>query len=145
MESITIVPAMQDDPQKLKELLEAGFITAEEYERRSNIVGSLTELANELSIHDSNCEPTQQSTESTEESDNWEPKEEFESSDEEGELTSDTISDQTIKRRTPFSLSVYIYQVLKQVQPDLGISQKAMCIMDSFLHDTFERLATEAG
>ena len=43
------------------------------------------------------------------------------------------------------SYSSYIYKVLKQVHPDTGISKKAMSIMDSFVHDIFERLATESG
>eukprot|EP01106_Pelomyxa_sp_JSP_P003144 TRINITY_DN146_c0_g1_i3.p1 TRINITY_DN146_c0_g1~~TRINITY_DN146_c0_g1_i3.p1 ORF type:complete len:167 (+),score=67.79 TRINITY_DN146_c0_g1_i3:82-582(+) len=43
------------------------------------------------------------------------------------------------------SFSTYIYKVLKQVHPDTGISKKAMAIMDSFVHDIFERLALEAS
>lgn len=51
------------------------------------------------------------------------------------------------KRKKPntSSYSSYIYKVLKQVHPDTGISKKAMVVMDSFVHDIFERLATEAG
>ncbi|XP_009896854.1 late histone H2B.L4 [Dryobates pubescens] len=41
--------------------------------------------------------------------------------------------------------SVYIYKVLKQVHPDTGISSKAMSIMNSFVNDIFERLASEAS
>ena len=41
--------------------------------------------------------------------------------------------------------SSYIYKVLKQVHPDTGISKKSMSIMNSFINDVFERLATEAG
>mmetsp|Transcript_69939 Transcript_69939/g.154240 ORF Transcript_69939/g.154240 Transcript_69939/m.154240 type:complete len:116 (+) Transcript_69939:90-437(+) len=41
--------------------------------------------------------------------------------------------------------STYIYKVLKQVHPDTGISKKSMSIMNSFINDVFERLATEAG
>ena len=40
--------------------------------------------------------------------------------------------------------SSYIYKVLKQTHPDTGISQKAMSIMNSFVNDIFERIATEA-
>lgn len=36
-------------------------------------------------------------------------------------------------------------QVLKQVQTDIGISSKAMLIMNSFIYDIFERIATEAA
>merc|ERR1712146_82467 len=42
-------------------------------------------------------------------------------------------------------MGTYIYKVLKQVHPDTGISRKAMIVMDSFVHDIFERLAGEAG
>merc|ERR1712039_282081 len=51
------------------------------------------------------------------------------------------------KRKKPntSSYSSYIYKVLKQVHNDTGISKKAMVVMDSFVHDIFERLATEAG
>ena len=40
---------------------------------------------------------------------------------------------------------VYIYKVLKQVHPDTGISSKAMGIMNSFINDIFEKIATEAA
>uniref|UniRef100_A0A914E3S6 Histone H2B n=1 Tax=Acrobeloides nanus TaxID=290746 RepID=A0A914E3S6_9BILA len=43
------------------------------------------------------------------------------------------------------SYSVYIYRVLKQVHPDTGISSKAMSIMNSFVNDVFERIASEAS
>ncbi|KAH8829426.1 histone-fold-containing protein [Flagelloscypha sp. PMI_526] len=41
--------------------------------------------------------------------------------------------------------SSYIYKVLKQVHPDTGISNKAMAILNSFVNDIFERIATEAS
>ncbi|CAH3116519.1 unnamed protein product [Pocillopora meandrina] len=47
------------------------------------------------------------------------------------------------KRRE--SYAIYIYKVLKQVHPDTGISSKAMGIMNSFVNDIFERIATEAS
>jgi histone H2B len=40
---------------------------------------------------------------------------------------------------------VYIYKVLKQVHPDTGISSKAMGIMNSFINDIFDKMATEAA
>eukprot|EP01091_Cochliopodium_minus_P009294 TRINITY_DN225_c0_g1_i1.p1 TRINITY_DN225_c0_g1~~TRINITY_DN225_c0_g1_i1.p1 ORF type:complete len:157 (+),score=63.60 TRINITY_DN225_c0_g1_i1:601-1071(+) len=51
------------------------------------------------------------------------------------------------KRKKPNNTSYasYIYKVLKQVHPDTGISKKSMVIMDSFVHDLFEQIATEAG
>merc|ERR1719482_2578208 len=41
--------------------------------------------------------------------------------------------------------SVYIYRVLKQVHPETGISKRSMSIMNSFIHDIFEKIAQEAG
>ncbi|KAL0080194.1 putative histone H2B.1 protein [Phycomyces blakesleeanus] len=41
--------------------------------------------------------------------------------------------------------SSYVYKVLKQVHPDTGISNKAMSILNSFVNDIFERIATEAS
>lgn len=47
------------------------------------------------------------------------------------------------KRRE--SYAIYIYHVLKQVHPDVGVSSKAMSIMNSFVNDIFERIASEAS
>ena len=43
------------------------------------------------------------------------------------------------------NLNLYIYKVLKQVHPDMGLSKKAMNVLNSFMLDVFERLATEAA
>eukprot|EP00697_Spironema_sp_BW2_P000407 gnl/Spiro4/10507_TR5625_c0_g1_i1.p2 gnl/Spiro4/10507_TR5625_c0_g1~~gnl/Spiro4/10507_TR5625_c0_g1_i1.p2 ORF type:complete len:146 (+),score=56.35 gnl/Spiro4/10507_TR5625_c0_g1_i1:36-440(+) len=43
------------------------------------------------------------------------------------------------------TFSTYIYKVLRQVHPETGISNRAMSIMNSFINDIFERLATESG
>ena len=48
-------------------------------------------------------------------------------------------------KRSYASYTTYIYKVLKQVHPDTGISTAAMQIMNSFVNDIFERIATEAG
>ena len=48
-----------------------------------------------------------------------------------------------VKRKQ--SYSTYIYKVLKQVHPDTGISSKAMSIMNSFVSDIFDRVASEAS
>ncbi|KAL8518102.1 hypothetical protein ACS0TY_009401 [Phlomoides rotata] len=40
---------------------------------------------------------------------------------------------------------IYIFKVLKQVHPDIGISSKAMGIMNSFINDIFEKMAGEAS
>ena len=39
----------------------------------------------------------------------------------------------------------WVVIVLKQVHPDTGISNKAMAILNSFVNDIFERIATEAS
>ena len=49
------------------------------------------------------------------------------------------------KRKSARTWSLYIFKVLKQVHSDTGISNKAMNIMNSFINDIFERLATEAS
>uniref|UniRef100_A0AC35GS38 Histone H2B n=1 Tax=Panagrolaimus sp. PS1159 TaxID=55785 RepID=A0AC35GS38_9BILA len=49
------------------------------------------------------------------------------------------------KKARKETFGVYIYRVLKQVHPDTGISSKAMSIMNSFVNDVFERIASEAA
>lgn len=48
-------------------------------------------------------------------------------------------------RKPRRSFSSYIYKVLKEVHPDNSISNKAMAIVNSFVLDLEERIATEAG
>ena len=43
------------------------------------------------------------------------------------------------------SYGIYIFKVLKQVHPDVGISSKSMSIMNSFVNDIFERIAGESS
>ena len=43
------------------------------------------------------------------------------------------------------SFTIYIYRVLKQVHPETGISKKSMSIMNSFINDVFEKIATESS
>ncbi len=43
------------------------------------------------------------------------------------------------------SYKLYIFKVLKQVHPDTGISSKAMAILNSFIADQFEKIATAAA
>ncbi|KAG4098532.1 histone H2B [Neocallimastix lanati (nom. inval.)] len=57
--------------------------------------------------------------------------------------TSDRKLNRKIKRKETYSS--YIYKVLKQVHPDTGISNKAMNIMNSFVNDIFERIASESS
>jgi len=49
------------------------------------------------------------------------------------------------KAKSVESYKIYIFRVLKQVHPDIGISSKAMGIMNSFINDIFEKLAQEAS
>lgn len=42
-------------------------------------------------------------------------------------------------------LLTFVSPVLKQVHPDTGISNRAMSILNSFVNDIFERVATEAS
>ncbi|KZT32775.1 histone-fold-containing protein [Sistotremastrum suecicum HHB10207 ss-3] len=49
------------------------------------------------------------------------------------------------KKSRKETYSSYIYKVLKQVHPDTGISNKAMAILNSFVNDIFERIASEAS
>lgn len=55
--------------------------------------------------------------------------------------------DKKVKRKKARkeTYSTYIYKVLKQVHPDTGISNKAMAILNSFVNDIFERIASEAS
>ena len=48
------------------------------------------------------------------------------------------------KKRTE-TYSLYIYKVLKQVHPEVGISRRAMSVMNSLMNDTFDRLCSEAA
>ena len=49
------------------------------------------------------------------------------------------------KKSRKESYASYIYKVLKQVHPDVGISNKAMSILNSFVNDIFGRISTEAS
>ena len=61
--------------------------------------------------------------------------------------SSKTPAKNTVPRRKRRSetFNIYIFKVLKQVHPQVGMSKKAMSIMNSFVHDTFNKIATEAG
>ncbi|GAB4856556.1 hypothetical protein Ancab_014473 [Ancistrocladus abbreviatus] len=48
-------------------------------------------------------------------------------------------------KRSVETYKIYIFKVLKQVHPDIGISSKAMGIMNSFINDIFEKLAQESS
>ncbi|MFS8011299.1 putative transcription factor Hap3/NF-YB family [Helianthus anomalus] len=44
-------------------------------------------------------------------------------------------------KKSEETYTIYIFKVLKQVHPDIGISSKAMGIMTSFINDIFKKLA----
>ena len=48
-------------------------------------------------------------------------------------------------KKSTETYKIYIFKVLKQVHPDIGISSKAMSIMNSFINDIFEKLAQESS
>ena len=48
------------------------------------------------------------------------------------------------KKRTE-SYALYIYKVLKTVHPDVGVSRKAMGILNSFAIDVYDRISREAA
>ncbi|KAL0875709.1 hypothetical protein Bca101_025414 [Brassica carinata] len=50
-----------------------------------------------------------------------------------------------MKKKSVETYKIYIFKVLKQVHPDIGISSKAMGIMNSFINDIFEKLAGESS
>ncbi|XP_059307606.1 histone H2B.2-like [Lycium ferocissimum] len=63
-------------------------------------------------------------------------------------LPKDAASGDKKKKRAKKSVEtykIYIFKVLKQVHPDIGISSKAMGIMNSFINDIFEKLAQESS
>ncbi len=49
------------------------------------------------------------------------------------------------KRKRNESYNIYIYKVLKQVHPEIGVSKQAMKVLNSFVGDLFARICTEAG
>ncbi|XP_038882933.1 probable histone H2B.3 [Benincasa hispida] len=65
----------------------------------------------------------------------------------EKKLPKDASSEKKKKKmkKSVETYKIYIFKVLKQVHPDIGISSKAMGIMNSFINDIFEKLAQESS
>ena len=40
---------------------------------------------------------------------------------------------------------IYIYKVLKQVHPEIGVSKRAMEVLNSFVTDVFDRICDESA
>ena len=49
------------------------------------------------------------------------------------------------RRRRTVSYNSYIFKVMKQVHPETRISKKGIAIVNNFVTDTFEKIATEAS
>ena len=49
------------------------------------------------------------------------------------------------KKKKSDTLNIYIYKVLKQIHPDMGISKLGMNVINSFLLDVMDKLASEAA
>ena len=49
------------------------------------------------------------------------------------------------RQRRKECYGIYISNVLRQVHPDVGVPSKAMSIMNSFVNDIFERIASEVS
>merc|ERR1719229_1111224 len=48
------------------------------------------------------------------------------------------------RKKVVETYGIYIYKVLKQIHPECGISKRGMHIMNSFMNDVFDQVATEA-
>ncbi|CDR95015.1 histone [Babesia ovata] len=60
-------------------------------------------------------------------------------------MVSKKIEKKVKKKVRSETYGTYIFKVLKQVHPDTGISKKSMMIMNSFITDTFDKIASEAS
>lgn len=61
-------------------------------------------------------------------------------------VTKDDKKKKLIKKKKFCTYSCCIFKVLKKIYPDgIGISSKAMVIMENFIRDVFEGLAKEAA
>ena len=49
------------------------------------------------------------------------------------------------RRKGVVSYKSYIFKVLKQVHPETRISKKGITIINNFVEDTFEKIASEAS
>jgi len=48
-------------------------------------------------------------------------------------------------RKAKRTWTVYVYRTLKQINKGVGMSSKGMRVVNSFVQDIFERIATEAA
>eukprot|EP01084_Bolivina_argentea_P135468 238693_1 len=61
--------------------------------------------------------------------------------------TSSGLPDQAIrrKRKQRETYNIYVYKVLKQVHPEIGVSKRAMEVLNSFVTDVFDRICDEGA
>ena len=84
-------------------------------------------------------------TENQEAADNQPQEEEEEESGSRPRARPGRKKGQKVKKANIQNLNLYIFKVLKQVHPDMGLSKKSMMVLNSFMLDVFDRLATEAA
>eukprot|EP01113_Clastostelium_recurvatum_P044600 TRINITY_DN7551_c0_g2_i1.p1 TRINITY_DN7551_c0_g2~~TRINITY_DN7551_c0_g2_i1.p1 ORF type:complete len:214 (+),score=55.02 TRINITY_DN7551_c0_g2_i1:3-644(+) len=128
---------MNEDLQKLEEIFRQGFILENEYTQRKNALLGKTPSP-----------PSSSSSSSTGEATTVDHHHDPEDDDDDFKFDEEQPADDSVplsRVRSYSSYATYIFRVLKQVHPEIGISRKAMCVVDSFLHDVFDRLASEAG
>ena len=58
-----------------------------------------------------------------------------------GKISSGGDKKRRVRRKQTYN--IYIYKVLKQVHPDVGLTSRAMSIMNSFVNDLFTRICGE--
>ena len=56
-----------------------------------------------------------------------------------------TVVKKRVAKKHYDTYNIYIYKVLKQVHPEIGVSKKAMLVLNSFVMDVMERLCSEAS
>ncbi|XP_044973047.1 histone H2B.6-like [Hordeum vulgare subsp. vulgare] len=54
-------------------------------------------------------------------------------------------TDKKKPKKSNDTYKIYIFKVLKQVHPNMGISSKSMSIINSIITDIFEKLASESA
>jgi len=53
--------------------------------------------------------------------------------------------DMTRRRKRSSTFNTYIFKIMKQVHPETRISKKGIMIINNFVQDTFEKIASEGS
>lgn len=61
-----------------------------------------------------------------------------------GKIHKTVVVDRKKSKKRAETFALYIYRVLKQVHPDVGISKRSMSVMNSFINDIFEKISLES-